>query len=266
MKILLALFVLNVAFVFGQNNLCDVNFLTNGTFICAKNDTELSPELIIIPANSGRDVFTTPNDTSLFVTFSKDNLFGNWTHNSTEFFFRIDAGSGVGSTAAAEISYDFDGDGTFDRVEVYGIFATDASPGFETWHGSDNSTANVTGDFDNMKGGSIRLRIWQAFGDHDMVLLSGAPSNSSLLVSNISFPFEFGTCCDQIAEIESELKSLQDQVDRLSSKLLAVTRNCCSGNSTSTSGSTSTATISGTVVVTGTTVETTTDIGTATTA
>jgi len=297
--VLAATLALLFSCVSAQSNatLCDLNFLTtspNNTFVCSENAT-LELENVTIPANPSTDILSAPSNESLLLTFSKDNLSGTYKNGSfSEFWLQIDAGSAVGVTAAAQIDYDFDGDGTWDRKELYSLFAADPVPdSFETWHGSSNSTDNVTGDFEDLTGGSIRLRLWSAFGGSPLFLRIGAPDNTTSLVSNISFPFTFSnastnetggpgtgggtgggsneTCCEDIADIRSELNELADRVDILSSRLRNVTQTCCpelTGTATATAGTagtagTATGTFAGTATGTAAGTETSVAVSTA---
>jgi hypothetical protein len=262
------LFALFFAVASADFFICDVNNLLppadfDQSFICVNDTSSISvtgPVIATIPAADGRNVFSPPTNESSILTFLSTDLFGTYINGSeTSFKFQIDGGSSVGSSSSCEISYDFDGDGSWDRIELYDIFSTDpVDLVFENWTSSLNTTQNVTGSFSNFLGGSIRVRVWSAFGEAPMALKIGVANSTSDLVSEISFPFTFAqACCGKIDLITDELNDLKARVDILSSKLLNVTQNCCS--STGTSGTTiatatglSTATVSGTSTAVGT--------------
>jgi len=277
MKIAL-LFALLFAVAYADHFLCGLNNLLPPSdhdphFVCVNNTDGLSvsePVDLPIPAAAGTNIFSPPANESSILTFLATDLFGTFLNGSfTSFTFQVNGGSSVGSAASCEISYDWDGDGTWDRIELYEIFATDPIEAtFENWTSSLNATHNITGSFANLVGGSIRVRVWSAFGDAPMSLRVGISSNASIPVCEISFPFTFAqACCAKIDMITTELNDLKTRVDILNSKLLSVSQSCCSATGTSgTSGSTSsgttavtatglstaTATVSGTVTEVGT--------------
>ncbi|MEG3613522.1 hypothetical protein V5O49_00090, partial [Isoptericola sp. MSP01] len=65
--------------------------------------------------------------------FEATGLTGTHTGQTTAFSFAVDAGDDVGQAVQARVSYDLTGDGTWDRIETYGYFATDPVPGNETY-------------------------------------------------------------------------------------------------------------------------------------
>ena len=105
---------------------------------------------------------------------------------ATGFDLLVDTGpfvSGKRSAVMARVSYDFTGDGTFDRVETFNNFATNPSAGFETYTAA-KGFRSQTGAFADFAGGSVRLELWSAFGT-DLVLLgtsSPGPAASKLVV------------------------------------------------------------------------------------
>src|SRR4051794_33207695 len=59
------------------------------------------------------------------------------------------------------ISYDWNGDGTYDRIELFPPYMTDAAVGFEHWNAS--SPTNVQGlSYNRFTGGKIRVTLWAA--------------------------------------------------------------------------------------------------------
>jgi hypothetical protein len=284
---LVATVVLLFSCVSAQDELlCELNFLTdsssaNKTFVCSTSNATLSLENVTLPANSGNDVFEVPSNDSLIVTWSKDGVSGNYTGNFTEFWLQIDAGTAVGQGAVAEVSYDFEGDGTWDRNETFDLFPTDPVEGFQTWHGdASNLSTPASGNYTNLKGGNIRLRVWSAFGGSELFLKVGASTNETL-ASNISFPFSFfasnatggtggtgggvgggganATCCTDIADIRTELTDLANRVDILNARLANVTQSCCNATAGT---ATATATATATQVKVSTAVGTATGTGT----
>jgi hypothetical protein len=78
----------------------------------------------------------------------------------------LDSGSTVGQIAGARVSYDWTGDGVWDRVEVFNIFPTDPAPGFEQFTTTDtNRFQSVTGSsYQTLIGGKVQLDFYQAGG------------------------------------------------------------------------------------------------------
>ncbi|MCE7875627.1 hypothetical protein DYH09_35400, partial [bacterium CPR1] len=61
-----------------------------------------------------------------------ENLTGRFAHRVTAFRLRLDGADGKTSSGHLKLSYDFDGDGRFDRQESY-FFACDAEQGWQTF-------------------------------------------------------------------------------------------------------------------------------------
>ncbi len=61
-----------------------------------------------------------------------EGLHGRFAHRVTAFTLRLDGVDGKTSSGHLKLSYDFDGDGRFDRQESY-FFACDAEQGWETF-------------------------------------------------------------------------------------------------------------------------------------
>ncbi|MFG3054629.1 glycosyl hydrolase [Kitasatospora sp. NPDC048239] len=82
----------------------------------------------------------------------------------TDFDLFVDAGGAVGLGQQARVSYDLDGDGTFDRVETYRYFATDPVDGWERYSGAGAGPVSATGTAGNLVHGTVRLEVWSAIG------------------------------------------------------------------------------------------------------
>ena len=95
----------------------------------------------------------------------------------TEFALYLDAGSHVANGTQARISYDFDGDGTFDRIETYWVFATNDLPGWEVYTqdgGHHAGLREAVGAFSDFAGGTLQLEVWNTFGGADVAMLTDA--------------------------------------------------------------------------------------------
>ncbi|RQW12841.1 fibronectin type III domain-containing protein [Paenibacillus rhizophilus] len=94
---------------------------------------------------------------------------------STAFNVYADSGTSVGNAIQVCVSYDFTGDGTYDRVEMYNYFATDPVAGFELY----NQTAGLksaAGSFANLNNGKVKIEVWNALGNNTAAIQTDAAS------------------------------------------------------------------------------------------
>ena len=85
----------------------------------------------------------------------------------------VNAGKNIGTGSRARLVYDFDGDGTTDRVETFGLFATDPIPTtYESYRSNRQKLdENLShGEMKDFQGGSVRLEFWKCFGEGDVSL------------------------------------------------------------------------------------------------
>ncbi|MGY8996291.1 MAG: hypothetical protein ACKVH7_07620, partial [Alphaproteobacteria bacterium] len=102
------------------------------------------------------------------------DLTGAYEGGGTEFALAVDAGSSPANGPQMRVSYDFDGDGDFDRVETFAYFPSDAGDGWEGYthrQGLDRQR----GDFADFEGGSIQVEIWNAIGEGDITVATDTP-------------------------------------------------------------------------------------------
>ncbi len=92
---------------------------------------------------------------------------------TTEFSLFLDAGTQVANGTQIRISYDFNGDGVFDRVETYRYFATDNRVGWEAYTQA-KGLHSSTGSFADFRSGSVKTEIWNAIGRSAVTLRTGA--------------------------------------------------------------------------------------------
>jgi hypothetical protein len=85
------------------------------------------------------------------------------------------------------VSYDFTGDGIFDRVETYRYFATNDLSGWEAYTQA-QGLLSTSGSFANLSNGRIRIEVWTALGTQAIQLRTSA-SASDGLQSRIIVPF-----------------------------------------------------------------------------
>ncbi|MEG3615502.1 hypothetical protein, partial [Isoptericola haloaureus] len=79
----------------------------------------------------------------------------------------------------ARVSYDLTGDGTWDRIETYGYFATDPVPGNETYT-SQGRLAAEDGTLGDLDDGTVRVEIWSALGTATPTVTTGPDSTLTL--------------------------------------------------------------------------------------
>lgn len=106
---------------------------------------------------------------------------------STGFNLFVDAGANVGDAVQARVSYDFTGDGTYDRVETYFYFATNDLAGWEQYTQA-GGLKSSSGAFANLSGGRVKIEVWAAIGTHPVLLRASATSaNGSQSLVTIPF-------------------------------------------------------------------------------
>jgi len=103
---------------------------------------------------------------------------------TTGFRLMVDAGTGVGDAAQAAISYDFDGNGTFDRTETYRYFATDDVAGWQTYDSNWGLKSAAGAAMQDLAGGTVKVDLWTAIGAHPLAV--------DLAASSLDLPFRFG--------------------------------------------------------------------------
>jgi hypothetical protein len=93
----------------------------------------------------------------------------------------------VGDAIQLRVSYDFTGDGAFDRVETYRYFPTNDITGFEAYSQAQGLQTS-TGAFSNMINGRVRIEVWSALGTAAIQLRTSA-SAANGQQSVITIPF-----------------------------------------------------------------------------
>jgi len=113
---------------------------------------------ITLASAAGGSHIDEPHDPSTFVA---TGLTSSHLTGATGFSIKLDAGTMAGAAVQARVSYDWTGDGTWDRTETYPYFATDPVVGDETYT---SGGATVDGSWADLDGGSVRLELWTVFG------------------------------------------------------------------------------------------------------
>lgn len=97
-------------------------------------------------------------------TYEKTGITATYdSSKSTTFSLLLDAGTNIADGTQLEIRYDFTGDGTWDRTEVYKYYATDAASGWEDYTQAQGLKSS-SGNFANLVHGNVEVLIWSALG------------------------------------------------------------------------------------------------------
>jgi endoglucanase Acf2 len=138
-----------------------------------------------VPATGGGNYDGTPHSQITYVVSGVSGTYD--ATKATQFNLFLDSYGGVGNGTQARISYDLNGDNTYDRVETYNYFATDAINGFEKYDQTKN-IKTATGAFSNLSNGKIKVEIWSAIGvGATDVRTSATTANGSQSLVNIPY-------------------------------------------------------------------------------
>lgn len=140
-----------------------------------------------IPSNHGDNFDGNPYQQLIY--FIK-GVNGTYNGGRTGFTLYIDSREVVGNGVQLRVSYDFEGNDRFDRVETYSYFATDNVIGWQPY--TENSFAGLqaaAGEFKNLENGTIRIELWHAIGtDVSYVRTSADPLDG--LQSHVKIPYK----------------------------------------------------------------------------
>ena len=167
-----------------------------------------------IPDSDGSNVGT-PSRPIVYTISGIDGVYD--ASSSTKFDLYLDAGQNFGSAIQARVSYDFDGNGTFERLETYNHFATDANIGWEEYTET-SGLLSQSGAFADLSNGTVRLELWQAFGSGDSEVRTSATVVQGLQ-SALTIPFAGGPDTDVRVEFfeaeSSDVESVSGEVPLL---------------------------------------------------
>ncbi|QDQ09959.1 glycoside hydrolase family 16 protein [Streptomyces spectabilis] len=108
-------------------------------------------------------------------TFTATGVNGTHDGGATQFDLLVDAGSTVANGQQVRVSYGRTGDGSWDRTETYRYFATDPVPGYEHYT-QVQGLKSATGEHGTMRGGTVRVEVWNAIGNGPSTLGTGNQS------------------------------------------------------------------------------------------
>lgn len=174
---------------------CNILAFQTNDLVCVNSLTTLEPEFIqIIPRDSGSYTENPPDNPNLVVEKIKTGVNGFYdaSQQATLLHLWVNAGESVGSNVRIRVSYDFTGDGTYDRFETFHFCSPNDVDDFELCAKTTPSTHffSVQGSgYQNLENGIVRTEIWVALNPH-----SGNLSHPiSIRVGNFSNEFSFIT-------------------------------------------------------------------------
>ena len=142
-----------------------------------------------IPSAAGGNFVGTPTNPLVYTISAVTGTYN--ASATTQFALYLDSLTAVGNGIQARISYDFTGDGTWDRLETYNYFATDPVTGYELYTQAQGQSA-ATGTFANLSNGKVKLEVWNAIGTNtDLVRTSATSANGQQ--STVTIPYTGGT-------------------------------------------------------------------------
>ena len=121
----------------------------------------------VLGAREGPDAV---GDPSTGLTATVEHVTGEFSGLGTSFDLGLDAETNVGNGTRLRVSYDLDGDGSFDRVESYRYFATDPVPGFERYTSANHALESSSGTLGDLTDGTIKVEIWNVIGNATSLL------------------------------------------------------------------------------------------------
>ena len=96
-------------------------------------------------------------------TLRYENITAVYDGTALGFVFPVDSGTAVANAVQVQFRFDFQGDGSFDRVETYHYFPTDDRPGVE-FYDEKRGLLRVIGDYADLVGGTVEVEFWSPIG------------------------------------------------------------------------------------------------------
>jgi len=176
---------------------CNVLAISSGcSMVCYNPVQRLKAGFLqpVAPANNVNYAGIRPVDDSVVLRYLIDRLYGTYdsSKNYTSTSLWVDGGATPGQAVQLRMSYDWTNDGTWDRREMFNLFACDPlADNYEAYaHQLPNRFESITGNFyQNMVNGSVMVEIWQALGpgEPQMTLKTDAAIENQL--STITLPY-----------------------------------------------------------------------------
>ena len=144
----------------------------------------------LVPSAGGQKHDLQPNRP---LTYRLTGLNGAYTAGGiTQFHLFADAGNAAQNAIQARVSYDFTGDGSWDRVDQYHYYALNDTANWEDYaHNARDGLDFATGSFAPFAGGTVQVEIWSALGTGIPLVRVGAPTAEGN-VSRLLLPYTLG--------------------------------------------------------------------------
>lgn len=143
-------------------------FLSTGALGSAPGTGE---QATTIPSADGKNFDGTPANAATYVTHGLTGTYDST--KQTEFSLYLDAGTQLANGTQLRVSYDFSGDGVFDRVETFRYFAEDNRVGWEAYT-HDKGLRDSSGALADLRAGSVKAEVWNAIGASAVSLRTNA--------------------------------------------------------------------------------------------
>lgn len=124
------------------------------------------------------------------LTYTSGAITGTYNSQSTQFSLYLDSLTAVANGVQARVSYDFTGDGTYDRIETYNYFPTDPVNGYELYS-QGQGLKSSSGAFANLNNGRVKVEVWNAIGNNTSLIRTSATSANGQQ-SKVTIPFTIG--------------------------------------------------------------------------
>ena len=107
------------------------------------------------------------------IVFEMQGITAKYLDGDEDIQLMVDAFEHIGLGSKARLSYDFDGDGVFDRVVTLKSFATD--PVQDSWEAYTREISKVDpvlsfGGWNDFENGTVKLEFWKCFGEGELRL------------------------------------------------------------------------------------------------
>jgi len=146
---------------------------------------------LLVPSAGGLDYTNDPSNGLTFVSSPLNaGLFTDYPTSYTRFWLYIDSFAVPGSNVQARISYDWTGDGTWDRTEWFSQIPLDDVDGqFDVYHYPGTGRHVVGSNYQPFVNGYVRLDVWATVGTSPLRFRVNQPI--SKWASRLSLPHKF---------------------------------------------------------------------------
>ncbi|ADU28972.1 family 16 glycosylhydrolase [Evansella cellulosilytica] len=160
---------------------------------------------VLSPQAGNESTFDIIPESGDSITYIIENVTGSYDGSGIAVGELFLNGLAVGIGIDARVSYDFNGDGNWDRTEEMDMMPTDGNTTSETYEKfTRNLTHQVTGqEYQDFNSGAIKIEIWMRFGSSEAEVKVNAPEEAS----KITLPYSL------VVGEQSEPGDPEDPVD-----------------------------------------------------